>query len=255
MRDELKVILSIQELDMKMLRLMRLKKDRQKELTHIQNLRKDLENQLSEKKKQIFELSQQIIEEESNIEKCKEKIKKLEEQQGNVRKVEDFNAITREMNTSERQRVASEQKASDLIDKKHSEEEILNKIKQSLKASEESSKALENEILSSIKMINTEGKELQVRREALAQTADEEILPIYERLLRNKKDQVIVPLENRSCSGCHISLTAQHENLVRKGEKLVFCEHCSRIHYWQDTKEEEGTAAATRKRRRRAAAV
>ena len=66
---------------------------------------------------------------------------------------------------------------------------------------------------------------------------------IYERLLRNKKDRVIVPIENRTCSGCHIVLTAQHENIVRKGENLVFCEHCSRIHYWQESEALEGTAA------------
>ena len=68
-------------------------------------------------------------------------------------------------------------------------------------------------------------------------------LHIYERLLRNKKDRVVVPIENRTCSGCHIVLTAQHENLVRKGENLVFCEHCSRIHYWQESEAFEGTAS------------
>ncbi len=36
-------------------------------------------------------------------------------------------------------------------------------------------------------------------------------------------------------------LTAQDENLVRKGERLVFCEHCSRIHYWQESEALEGT--------------
>ena len=46
-------------------------------------------------------------------------------------------------------------------------------------------------------------------------------------------------------------LTAQHENLVRKGENLVFCEHCSRIHYWQESEALEGTAVATKRRRRR----
>ena len=56
-----------------------------------------------------------------------------------------------------------------------------------------------------------------------------------------------------SCSGCHIALTAQHENIVRKGERLTFCEHCSRIHYWQESEAIEGTAVATKKRRRRAA--
>jgi predicted nucleic acid-binding Zn-ribbon protein len=73
--------------------------------------------------------------------------------------------------------------------------------------------------------------------------------------LNNKKDRVVVPIENRTCSGCHIALTAQHENLVRKGERLVFCEHCSRLHYWQESQVLEGTAVATKKRRRRLAGV
>lgn len=252
MLDHLKVILEIQELDMKMLRLMRLKKTRQTEISQIWNLRKDLEGQLSEKKKEIFALSQQVTEEEANIEAMREKVKKLEEQQGSVKKVEDFNAITREMNESERKRVTAEQNASDLIDKMNMEEEILNKIKDSLKASEESSKALEEEILNSVRMINSEGKELLERREALANTADPDFLKIYDKLLKNKKDRVIVPLENRTCSGCHISLTAQHENLVRKSDRIVFCEHCSRIHYWQEGEIAQGTTVQTKRRRRKA---
>lgn len=248
----LKVILEIQELDMKMLRLMRIKKTRQKEISQIWNLRKDLELQLSEKKKEIFVLTQEITEEEANIETMREKVKKLDEQQASVKKVEEFNALTREMNDSERKRVASEAKASDLIDKKDAEEEILDKIKHSLKASEESSKALEEEILNSVRMINSEGKELQDRRASLTKTADPEFLRIYEKLLRNKKDRVVVPLENRTCSGCHISLTAQHENLVRKSDRIIFCEHCSRIHFWQEEEISEGAAAPIKRRRRKA---
>jgi len=104
-------------------------------------------------------------------------------------------------------------------------------------------------------MINQEGLELKAARDALAKTADPEILRIYQKLLNNKKDRVVVPIENRNCNGCHIALTAQHENLVRKGERIVFCEHCSRIHYWQESEEIEGTAAATKRRRRRTANV
>jgi hypothetical protein len=41
--------------------------------------------------------------------------------------------------------------------------------------------------------------------------------------------------------------------LVRKGENLVFCEHCSRLHYWQESEAVEGTSVATKRRRRRLA--
>lgn len=252
MKERLRIILEIQELDIKMLRLMRIRRERQRELQQIEALRQELHLQLTEKEKEIKELNNAIHAHERKIEEIVDKLKALETKQGNIKKVEEFNALTQEMTGLEREKIAVEQKVSDLVDRRVTEEELLEKIKKSLKTSEASSLALENEIQSSIKLINEEGSQLKVKREALAVTADPEILTIYERLLRNKKDRVVVPVENRTCAGCHIVLTAQHENLVRKGENLIFCEHCSRIHYWQEAEPvetEEGTATKRRRRR------
>ncbi|HEY2810626.1 MAG TPA: C4-type zinc ribbon domain-containing protein [Rhabdochlamydiaceae bacterium] len=252
MLEELKDILDIQELDMKMLRLLRVKKERLKELQQIEDLRKELRQQLVDKQTEIEEHGKSIQTLEQKIQEITARSKKLEQQQSNVKKADEFNALTQEMTQTERERINLEQKVSDLVDKRSTEEDLQEKIKESLKISEESSIALEKEILSSIKMINEEGSSLKVQRDELSRKANPEILSIYEKLLRNKRDRVIVPIENRTCSGCHIVLTAQHENLVRKGENLVFCEHCSRIHYWQESEALEGTAVATRRRRRRA---
>ncbi len=235
MQESLRPILDIQELDMKMIRLMRVRNERQKELGQIESLRKELHLQLTEKEQEITELGKHIQTYEQKIQDVNAKVKKLESQQTSIKKVDEFNALTQEMTQAERERVATEQIVSDLVDKRNAEEEILEKIRESLKASEASSLALEKEIQLSIRLINEEGSGLKKERDTLAAKANVEVLQIYERLLRNKKDRVVVPIENRTCSGCHIVLTAQHENLVRKGENLVFCEHCSRVHYWQDS--------------------
>ncbi len=251
MHPSLKVILDTQEVDMKMIRLMRLKKGRLKELEHIDSLREELSKQQKDKEEEIVELNRETAAQEARIVEIKEKIKKLETKQSSIKRVDDFNALNQEMSSSERERVATEQIASDMIDKKNLEEEILEKIKESLRLSEEGSRNLVAEIQENIQAINKEGSELKDSRDALAKDADPETLKIYERLLNNKKDRVVVPIENRTCSGCHIALTAQHENVVRKGERLAFCEHCSRIHFWQESAEIIGTAVATKKRRRR----
>lgn len=255
MYQALKIILDIQELDMKMIRLMRLKKERSAELQHIDSLRQELMQQQTDKQTEIAELSRTIVTQEIKIQEIKEKIKKLEAKQSTVKKVDEFNALTHEMTAAEREKIATENIASDMIDKRNLEEEILQRIKESLIQSEASSKALEEEIKESIRMINQEGLELKTARDALAKEADPEVFRIYEKLLNNKKDRVVVPIENRNCNGCHIALTAQHENLVRKGERLVFCEHCSRIHYWQESEELDGAATAKKRRRRKAASV
>lgn len=253
MKDILKPIIEIQELDMKMIRLMRIKRERQKELKQIEDLRADLHTQVKEKKTEVDELNAQIKTHETHVDEVKQKLKALETRQSQIKKVEEFNALTQEMTATERERIQAEQKISDLTETKQVEEELLAKIEESLKHSEESSIALEKEIQSSIALINEEGSQLKEERDAMSTNVDPDALRIYERLLRNKKDRVVVPIENRTCSGCHIALTAQHENIVRKGENIVFCEHCSRIHYWQEAEAVEGTPAATKRRRRRAA--
>lgn len=255
MQKALKPILEIQELDMQMIQLMRLKKERQKELDNINSIKSDLGRQSSLKEGEIIELKKNIRLMEGEVQEINAKIKKLEGQQNAVKKVEEFNALTQEMSQAERERTAKEQKLSDLNDKLAAEDETLKSIQQSLESTAESSKVLENEIHESISRINEEGRGLKTQRDKLVTGADPEVFRIYERLLRNKKDRVVVPIENRCCSGCHIMLTAQDENLVRKGERIVFCEHCSRIHYWPDSKALEDTTVATKQRRRRTSKV
>lgn len=251
MQEDLKHILEIQEYDMQLIQLMKLKKERQNELDNINSVKSDLRHQGLIKDSEITELKKHIRLMEGEHQDIVAKLKKLEAQQNSVKKVEEFNALSQEMSSVDRERIAKEQRMSDLYDKLAAEEDLLKNINQSLESTSESSKVLISEIMESIRQINAEGRQLKEKRDVLVEQANPDTFHIYERLLRNKKDRVIVPIENRCCSGCHIMLTAQDENLVRKGERLVFCEHCSRIHYWQESEALEGTSVATKTRRRR----
>lgn len=252
----LKHILKIQELDMQLIQLMRLKKERLKELDNLKGIKGNLEKQILIKEAEIGDLkiSERLY--EGEVSDILARIKKLEAQQNSVKKLEEFNALTHEMSQAEKERVVKELRLSDLSDHLHLEEDVLKGLRETLETTCESSRVLEGEIIESIGRINAEGKELKRERDALAKNAEPETFQVYERLLGNKKDRVVVPIENRCCSGCHIMLTPQNENLVRKGERLVFCEHCSRIHYWPETEGlEEAGVATTKPRRRRASKV
>jgi len=250
--DVLALILDIQELDMQMLQLMRLKKEREKELNNINGIKKDLLKQQTLKASEILELKTNIRLGEGELKETLEKIKKYEQQQSSIKKVEEFNALSQEMAQADRERNYREKSLSELYDRLADEEIILGNITESLDSTTESSRVLEHEIVERLSKINVEGKQILTQREALVVKSDPDVFGIYERLLKNKKDRVVVPIENRCCSGCHITLTAQDENMVRKAERLIFCEHCSRILYWVQSEELEGTAAApTRQRRRR----
>ena len=255
MLNALKVILEIQELDMKMIQLMHLKRQRQKELDKINANKASLQQRVADKEAEILEMKKIIRLAEGEHNEILAKIKRLDSQQNAIKKVDEYNAITHEISAADRERLAKEQRLSDFYDKLAVEEEVLKSLNENLESTTESSQILESEIQESIRQINDEGRVLKEERDQLVVQANPEVFKVYERLLNNKKDRVVVPLENRCCSGCHIMLTAQHENLVRRGERLVFCEHCSRIHYWQESKALEDTVVATKQRRRRSSKV
>ncbi len=250
MQDTLKVILDIQEFDIKMIRLMKLKKARQKELQEIDSLKNDLNQKIEKKEQEIEEFKANISGLEEAIEEVKEKIKKFEAQQDQVKKIEEFNALNQEVSHADRERANLEQKLNTAADELMGEEELFSNLQEARRNTEESSKVLEEEIHANITEITKEGLILKEKRDSLVTKADSHIMKVYQRLINNKKDRVVVPINNRCCSGCHIILTAQQENLVRKGERLNFCEHCSRILYWVD-QVEESTETASPKRRRR----
>jgi hypothetical protein len=253
LREDLRTILEIQEFDIQMIRLMRLKREREAELRRIHSLREDLNHQVLVKEGEVIDLKKQVKLFELDIQELKSRISKLESQQNSVKKVEEFNALTQEISGLERERAAKEQKLSDLYDKIATEEDLLKNLKSSYETSRTSSEQIEREIVASIEAINDEGQQLKKKRDELSKKAHPHMFMVYEKLIGNKKDRVVVPIENRCCSGCHILVTAQHENIVRKGEKLVFCEHCSRIHFWPEEVPSKVEEATTGRRRRRTA--
>jgi len=251
LREALKVLLDVQELDIQMIWLMRLKRERLTELNRVRSIRDDLHQQVVLKESEVIELKAQVRLVEGEVTDLSEKIQGLETQQSGVRKVTEFNALTHEISALEREKAAKEQRLSDHYDKLASEEDFLASLKSTFESAKQNSDQMEEEIKGSIDEINREGKEIMVRRSEISEKADPQIMTIYEKLLQNKKDRVIVSLENRCCSGCHITVTAQHENIVRKGERLTFCEHCSRIHYWVEHVSEEPVVEGKPVRRRR----
>jgi len=242
-------ILEIQELDMKMIHLMKLKNDRQKEIRNVIRIKNDLESKVKEKEKDVAEGKFAIKFGEEELKGVKEKIHQLEERQSSIKKVEEFNALNQEMNQVDKQRIAKELQLSELYDKLAVEEELLKTFKESLDSTVQSGQVLEKEIHERIEQVNSEGRKLKAERDLLVAEADPEVFAIYSKLLQNKKDRVVVPIIDRTCDGCHIQLTAQDENLVRKAERVVFCEHCSRVLYWQQTEDLDGSATKTRRRR------
>jgi predicted nucleic acid-binding Zn-ribbon protein len=246
-------LLEVQEMDMQMLRLIRLKRERMRELKSLVTIRNDLSLQHKNKHDDVMEIKSTLRLRELEIQEIQERVLAAEKRQDIVKKVEEFNALAQEIANGEREKNQIQHRIADEEEKLTSDEEVLEKVKQSLESSEANLKQVTQEVQDAIHTINEEGRRIKLERDVAAKVIPQDIMAIYLRLLNNKHDRVLVAIESRTCSGCHIMVTAQHENMVRRAEKMMFCEHCSRIHYLQEAAPEEDGAAKPRRRRKIAA--
>ncbi|MGH7473806.1 MAG: zinc ribbon domain-containing protein, partial [Candidatus Methylomirabilales bacterium] len=74
---------------------------------------------------------------------------------------------------------------------------------------------------------------LQEERRRQANRVEASLLQTYQRLLRSRGGLAVVPVKDGSCLGCHVALTPQTYNELRKGEVFVSCANCQRILYWK----------------------
>src|SRR6185503_3032230 len=136
------------------------------------------------------------------IEQCKEEIRKIEDSELELME----QAESAQKDVGRRNQAATEMR-------KMAEEQIgqLNNREESLK------KELE---------------ELETNREELASAAGDTARSRYERLLKNKGENVVVGVQHGVCGGCHMRVPPQLLVTCQAQQEIVTCSNCGRILYY-----------------------
>ena len=73
--------------------------------------------------------------------------------------------------------------------------------------------------------------EVKAERSKLAEALDEDLLSLYDRLLKSKGGDAVVSADNSQCSGCHMKLVPATMINVQAEKEVTQCENCGRILY------------------------
>lgn len=170
---------------------------------------------------------------ENEIKAAQEKIAKWRLQQLEVRKNDEYRALTHEIETTE-----------GIIGGFEEEElKILYAIDEAKKRFADAERALKLNITgheAKIAALRAHEKELHVEHDAAvaATTATRGAVPepqtrLYDRLAKKPGLPVCVPVQGGRCGGCHMKVSSNIEFEARKAENIVTCDQCSRVVYWR----------------------
>jgi predicted nucleic acid-binding Zn-ribbon protein len=191
----------------------------------------EAERMMGELRLRLDELSRDQMRFEHEIDSMSQKAAAEERRlyDGSVANVRELDSITHEVDNLKKRRSDREDELLALMEVREeleAQEHAAAQRSGSLRARVEEVGSLAAD---EIARLETELKEREEARAALAETVDAEYLELYEELRPQKKGVAAVALIDGVCQGCHEQLSSVYVDRLKRVEGPKRCEHCRRI--------------------------
>lgn len=186
-----------------------------------------------EKAKEALKTRQAAIRQvEVEIEAHKQQINRFREQQLQIKTNEEYRVLNHEIAHVQEQIRGLEDREIGLMEDVERAQADLAQAKDRLARDESEINAAVSRLEERYRNLNVEIQQLQQDRAGLAAGVAPAWLARYNRLMENKKDMALVPVDNGGCGGCHMKLPSYVIHEVRRSESIISCNFCGRVLYW-----------------------
>lgn len=169
---------------------------------------------------------------ELEVESYKQKIEKYSLQQFQTKKNDEFKALGHEIDGCKAAIVKLEDQEIELMEQIEAAQKEVAAANHASSETRRLSEGKLEELAAREENLKKELAELESNRGQLASVVSESVLSRYERLLRNKGENVVVGIEHGVCGGCHMKFPLQLVLSCKREEELVTCPNCARILYY-----------------------
>ena len=175
---------------------------------------------------------------ESTIQDLQQKISKYRDQMLEVKTNDQYRALQHEIDFAERDIRATEDKILELMINADAREKQVKAAEAELKAE---TAEIEKEKAEARQRTGEDEKllaEWNAKRDGYRSAVPDELLRHYDRVLKLRKTG-ISEVRDHKCMACQVMLRPQTYNEVRSGERVVICDSCQRILYFNPANEIE----------------
>ena len=232
MKDTIEALVVLQDRDRKMLKYMREARDIPARKDLIEGQLTDSQAALTsaENRQKENMSAQKTLEVE--IDSVKGKIAKYKNQQLNVKNNDEYRAIESQIVMCRKEIEKLENREIELMESLERVTAELDVCKQKMADAQGRVDAEKDALDRRLANTTEDIARMQQKRAKMIADIDKDTLRIYTRIMNNKKDYAIVPVERDTCGGCHMKLTPQTIHDTKSKQKLVSCGYCGRLLYW-----------------------
>jgi uncharacterized protein len=203
---------------------------------HASSIR-EIQNKRDSARAEHNNLETQIVETKNYLERADRNLKHAQNQKEYETAMRETDALQKQITTLEGQVLEKMTEVEEV-------EKVLAERADEINSLESKRETALTEFDAEIATSRSELEEELKKRHDVFITLPSTLASVYNRLAQRSRDGIAVAeVKNGSCSACFMSLRPQMQAEVRKGNKIITCENCTRILYIP-SKEEQSEATA-----------
>ena len=232
MKDKIKVLIELQQVDNRIQDLLNRKKQGPLKIKALADEMEAVSNGFREDEDRADTLNKERRSLESEVEDLDQGIRKSNEKLSNIKSNKEYGAALKEIEDLKKKKARIE---DELIQQMEELEQVTERCKDNKgklielqQTFERDKKAVQDEL----RRLDKELKKREKERAAIAGQADPEFLGRYQLIRERLGSSAISPVIGGVCQSCHMGIPPQMFNELMKCFELTSCPHCNRIIYW-----------------------
>lgn len=234
MADQLDRLKHLQRIDGELFQLRKAQLDKPRELDQVNAELASQEAAVRAAEEALKKLQLAQKEKEVDLQTREGQVKKLQGQLFQVKTNKEYSALQREIDALKADNSMLEEGILRGFDGIDQAAKARQQQQGQLASTQERVKAQRQRIEQEQAVLGEQISRLERERQGLVPDVPREALSVYERVLAIRDGLALVPLLESSCGGCHRRQPPQVVNEVYLKAKLVTCESCSRILYFDE---------------------
>jgi len=182
---------------------------------------------------------------ESDIQVQQQKISKLKDQMLEAKTNDQYRAFQHEIEYCEKEIRRAEDGILDLMTESEPLERNVKSAEAALKQEKTQVEAEKSQARERTAKDQRELDELSTERKSIAAQITPSVLGSYERIRKMRRGVAIAEAVDGRCSQCHMSLRLQFFQDLKRGERVMQCESCNRILFYNPPVSVENLAGET----------
>jgi len=188
---------------------------------------------LNELEKSFKDIQLKLKEKELELSQKEMQIKKLDGQLSQVKTNKEYAALQQEIASLKADNSLLEEGIIHILDEVEAAKDEVRKEKEKFALITKSFQGKDDEMVAQEKNLQGRLSDMKKQREEAVAQLPPELGELYNRIVVKKQGLALAVVNGEVCAACQMKLRPQLINEIRLGEKIIVCENCSRILYFE----------------------